>query len=64
MKALDISLILAEYIKAKKEAADAQQDFETSPADKIEAALVRYEEAEGYLAEIACKIVDSLVATM
>ncbi len=57
-------MILAEYVKAKREAAIAQQDFETSPADKVDEALVRYEEAETYLAEIACKIVDNLIATM
>lgn len=64
MKTLDISIILTEYIKAKKEFQISEQEFDNADANELDAALTRYEKAEEHMAAIACAIVDGLVEGM
>ena len=64
MKALDISLILVEYIKAKKEFQLSEQEFDNANAEDVDEALTRYEKAEEHMAAIACAIVDGLIDGM
>ena len=63
-KVSDISILLAQYKKAKEAYKVAEAAFDNAAAPDVERAFDEFEKAEDNMSSLACTIVEELLETM